>query len=365
MDSDPWGVPEGPPPVDAIDVPGQCPSRRSTGHRASSTERQGGKHPVSNGDVGRARPAPTSTTITAEDSSMEDGAPDSSADTLEDPPNQGGPAVERTPSPVPPVAPPDDDSVVDDDILGPAGFIVNTRHRLLICQQCGFAVAPNADTLQTHLAKHHLKGVQKVEARAMVTRALTYGIPAELIPFTSTRTDPIPAIYGLTVTPTPYVFCSCSRGFKNVASLKKHRCLSGRPSVLPGTTHFAQSFYGRPNTAYFAVFLPDVVHDPTNPAMSTLLQDTLDAHGPASYPTNVIPELSHTQSQMAFIRSQGWADLVRGLDPARVAEWVSIDEEDPVLCRVRDVCFAFLKMVEGPLQNAHEGIKKAIGRFNP
>ena len=33
MDSDPWGVPEGPPPVDAIDVPGQCPSRRSTGHR--------------------------------------------------------------------------------------------------------------------------------------------------------------------------------------------------------------------------------------------------------------------------------------------------------------------------------------------
>ena len=99
--------------------------------------------------------------------------------------------------------------------------------------------------------------------------------------------------------------------------------------------------------------------------MSTLLQDTLDAHGPASYPTNVIPELSHTQSQMAFIRSQGWADLVRGLDPARVAEWVSIDEEDPVLCRVRDVCFAFLKMVEGPLQNAHEGIKKAIGRFNP
>ena len=98
--------------------------------------------------------------------------------------------------------------------------------------------------------------------------------------------------------------------------------------------------------------------------MSTLLQETLNVHHSASYPTNVILQLSHTQSQMVFIWSQGWADLICGLDPAHVADWVSIDEEDPVLCRVRDV-FVFLKTVKGPLQNTHEGIKKAIGRFNP
>ncbi|TFK77774.1 hypothetical protein K466DRAFT_607716 [Polyporus arcularius HHB13444] len=177
--------------------------------------------------------------------------------------------------------------------------------------------------------------------------------------------QPIPAVYGLHVTPEPYVFCAgCAHGFKNLKTLRLHKCTMEAPPSASSTHHYAQTLFNHPK-CFIAVAIPEANNrTPLSYRLRQLLRDARDHLSAPPAATTPITAPTHTDAAMAFIRQEQWDKEVLGLNPVQVSEWVSLDENHPILSKMRPVCASYLGKVHALLLSAPDPIKTALARFN-
>ncbi|KAJ7833566.1 hypothetical protein B0H13DRAFT_2370359 [Mycena leptocephala] len=194
------------------------------------------------------------------------------------------------------------------------------EHQILICITCGVAVLPSQLELHVHL---HFP-IENIPTPVVERLVEEFNVHRDFKLIPIPRTIP-PPIFGLTLDPTVYFFCSrCGHGYSTRASLRSHqnspeRCPRQENEENSHTVGYGQQFTRGRYQMIFQVnphLLPQRSDD--DPPIASLFTTQFPPTFDYSNLPFVIPERDLDLS--SFARSEGWLTLIEGMTATDIAE---------------------------------------------
>ncbi|KAF9491147.1 hypothetical protein BDN71DRAFT_1434142 [Pleurotus eryngii] len=238
---------------------------------------------------------------------------------------------------------PGQDSILDDPLLLPTTFIVNTTFNILICISCGHAVNPRKAA--GHTTKYH----PACKLSPGFTTKLLAKYPHLVSEASSVAIDwPIPPVFGLAIPDTMYQIChTCNRGYKNTHTANNHGC------KVPTTDRsysasLVQTLFRGPKCSYFAIVTPEF--PPAQPPDAfSIFKSQLDSSEATGERVSVAEDYRQLNQ---FLVKEGWIKHVENLSISELSSISMPPAEDPLTKVLRCTTYQLLARIQRNVDKA-------------
>lgn len=247
---------------------------------------------------------------------------------------------------------PGHDTILHDKLLKPDGLCINTTHGVLICMPCGSIV--NIFNIPVHFAcpahAKKPKPPKDLGPRLLAKFSfLTFNLPHPL--------TPVLPIFGLKSPLSDYLICvKCSHGYRNVDSLKRHKC-DGSAEFY---TSDVQTFGHETQDVYFPVesLQPRMLQSTTEVLFQSYAEEM--ARRPDFNSVVTVPNNYRELSQ--FVVKERWLELIENKDISRLQALVAPPtESEPWPILHRHVCACLVHTQDKIAMKALHSVRGLLG----
>ena len=248
------------------------------------------------------------------------------------------------------------ESIIDDPLLLPTPYIVNTKHKCLICVDCKHGVDPQSALTHVHQLHQHCR-----PPRTLVTQ-LGRSHPGlrreKIVP------DDNQPVFGLAVPADKYVVCARYRhGYVNVASWRNHSCEKSEADLNGGPPHFmshVQTFFRGTRICYFPIRTPsaeedDVVADNFERFKIQYLNVDAGADDEGI-------EVEDYRKLNQFLSKEGWLSHIAGHSLSDISALVSLPGRDDMLSPLANEVFKLMSNIQSIIGKAGYHVRRLLGR---
>jgi len=251
---------------------------------------------------------------------------------------------------------PDEHSIVDDALLKPTPYIINTKYMVLICTDCRYCILPGR-ALQ-HLRKDHPHCKVDTTFSELLNERFP-GLVAEAIHPTKT----IEAVFGLAISDEEFTVCSrCRRGYVNVSTWEHHVCRNSDANPAERHPHFCshvQTFFRGPRICYFPIELPDVVSDETSGDDFDLFKTDFQELAASD---DEIHDSEDYRELNQFLLKEGWIGHVSGFRSSELSLLTCFPTEGEVMKSIATDVVTLMSNIQVAIGNAGYHVRRLLGR---